>query len=343
MRITFALPADNRSGGVRVTAIMGNLLLDKGHIVRIIYPRRKVTLTRMIKTCVYSKSNSGWLHTFKGKIETFFNINDLHFQPGEIVLAVGTYMVPFVYQIDNKYIIKVRYNHGLPVDLNVRINSDWTYLKCWTVPMRTITVSNSLVPKLKKLTKRPVDMVVPNGIYTSDYFPENRVRNGICAVYSPHPNKAPKDLIKILQTFHKNNSDIKQYVFSENSRPAELTHAFYHRLPSLSKTRELYNRSRMFILPSYNEGLPGTVLEAMACGCVVVSSDNEGSLEIIRDGYNGFICPKGNVERFVKTIEKTYNDEQLLSVIKKNQLETVRSFSWSEAANKMQEFLETIN
>jgi hypothetical protein len=35
--VTFVLPGDNRSGGVRVTAMMGNLLLERGYRVRIVH------------------------------------------------------------------------------------------------------------------------------------------------------------------------------------------------------------------------------------------------------------------------------------------------------------------
>ena len=40
--VTFLLPGNNRSGGVRVTALMGNLLLERGYQVRIVHPETQV-------------------------------------------------------------------------------------------------------------------------------------------------------------------------------------------------------------------------------------------------------------------------------------------------------------
>ena len=42
---------------------------------------------------------------------------------------------------------------------------------------------------------------------------------------------------------------------------------------------------------NYVEGMPLPPLEAMACGCAVVVTDNGGINEYIKDGVNGLICP----------------------------------------------------
>lgn len=53
-----------------------------------------------------------------------------------------------------------------------------------------------------------------------------------------------------------------------------------------------YAQSSVFVLPSYyREGLPRTILEAMACGRLVITTDWPGCREPIEDGVNGFLVP----------------------------------------------------
>ena len=63
------------------------------------------------------------------------------------------------------------------------------------------------------------------------------------------------------------------------------------------------NQSKLFILPSFYEGHPKILIEAMSCGMIVLASNVEGNNEIIQDGINGFLC-----EPSAKNIEKTINE-----------------------------------
>jgi glycosyltransferase involved in cell wall biosynthesis len=55
--------------------------------------------------------------------------------------------------------------------------------------------------------------------------------------------------------------------------------------------REEIARCRIYVLPSYREGTPRTVLEAMAMGRAIITSDAPGCRETVRDGWNGFLVP----------------------------------------------------
>ena len=59
---------------------------------------------------------------------------------------------------------------------------------------------------------------------------------------------------------------------------------------SNSELPKVYNRYGVYILPSFCEGMPKTLLEAMACGLAVIGSDIEGINNIIRHEVTGYLC-----------------------------------------------------
>jgi glycosyltransferase involved in cell wall biosynthesis len=71
-----------------------------------------------------------------------------------------------------------------------------------------------------------------------------------------------------------------------------------------SKLPQIYNRYRYFVLPSLYEGMPKTLLEAMACGCVCIGTDTLGIEEVIRDGENGFLARGFDTESIVRALQR---------------------------------------
>lgn len=74
---------------------------------------------------------------------------------------------------------------------------------------------------------------------------------------------------------------------------------------------ELYKSSYIFVLPSYKEGFPRTILEAMSMKRAVVVSDASGCIEAVKDGQNGLICEMKNASDLARKIEILLDDENL--------------------------------
>ena len=60
----------------------------------------------------------------------------------------------------------------------------------------------------------------------------------------------------------------------------------------------------VYVLPSYREGTPRTVLEAMAMGRPIVTTDVPGCRETVLDGENGFMVPARDVKTLAAAMEK---------------------------------------
>ncbi|WOE39094.1 glycosyltransferase family 4 protein [Acinetobacter sp. SAAs474] len=74
---------------------------------------------------------------------------------------------------------------------------------------------------------------------------------------------------------------------------------------------ELKNTS-VFVLPSYREGVPRSTQEAMAIGRPVITTDVPGCRDTVKDGINGFLIPKWDVQTLAnKMIYFIENPEQI--------------------------------
>lgn len=81
----------------------------------------------------------------------------------------------------------------------------------------------------------------------------------------------------------------------------------------LSDVRPAIAESSVYVLPSYREGTPRTVLEAMAMGRAIITTDAPGCRETVTDGDNGFLVDVKSVESLVKAMEKLILQPELIT------------------------------
>ena len=76
----------------------------------------------------------------------------------------------------------------------------------------------------------------------------------------------------------------------------------YHEMPYL------YHLADLFVLPSYSESFPMTVLEAMASGTPIVASDVGGIPEMVRNGTDGELLAPGDASSLERSMLRLLND-----------------------------------
>src|SRR6185369_10911720 len=82
-------------------------------------------------------------------------------------------------------------------------------------------------------------------------------------------------------------------------------------LGRLSDVRDAIAACTVYVLPSYREGTPRTVLEAMAMGRAVITTDAPGCRETVIDGQNGFLVPVKSVVALAEAMLKFIDDPSL--------------------------------
>ena len=97
-----------------------------------------------------------------------------------------------------------------------------------------------------------------------------------------------------------------------------------------------------FAFPSVREGLGIAAVEALACSVPVVASDNRGTREYLRDGFNGIICRENKAEAFAEAIGNLRQSPELCKQLSQGCRESVAPFSVTEAERRMDEIYEEI-
>ena len=131
--------------------------------------------------------------------------------------------------------------------------------------------------------------------------------------------KFEKELYRTIGEFDKSKIIMKGYVKDEE-------------LPVL------YSNALMFIYPSLYEGFGLPVLEAMKCGCPVITSDVSSLPEVI--GNAGIQINPKNDEELISAYKKMYFDNFFRELCIERGLIRAKQFSWARCASELLEFIE---
>lgn len=108
------------------------------------------------------------------------------------------------------------------------------------------------------------------------------------------------------------------------------------------KKIELLNLCDVFVLPSYVEGLPLSILEAMSYNMAIVSSRVGGIPSLVKDGHNGVLFDPGDKEALYNAIKLFIDNKLLLNEMGKVNSEMVVGFFPRNVAKKLAEIYKQL-
>lgn len=107
---------------------------------------------------------------------------------------------------------------------------------------------------------------------------------------------------------------------------------------------EIYRQHQVLVFPSSHiEGLPMTLLEAMACGVTVISTVTGGSCELLEDGENCYTVPERDASALARQLQRVLNNpEEAQALARAAQQNVRRRFDLEAIAMQTEEYLQAV-
>jgi len=321
---------------------MASELMRRGHDVRVLYgkgPLNPRSVARRLYKKFIVKAPRDWIGRFDGHCSPFKNLTAELVGERDVVVAIGPDRVEDIVKLPERCGRKVFSARGLTLR-NPHLRES-----AWNTKIPKISVSNYVREEMSKSGVDNVRPVVPNGIDTSEYFPDETDggRIAIGTVYGDGVAKDPETIISVFAKLYELRPEIPLVCFSSVRRPRQLVRAVqFTRLPTVAAARSLYSKCAVWFCASRSEGYPAPVLESMACGCAVVCSDCGGPNDYLQPGVNGIVVEKENPDRMVEEIIKLIDDKAKRTQLVNGSMKTVKKLCWPSAASQMEAALQGI-
>ena len=125
--------------------------------------------------------------------------------------------------------------------------------------------------------------------------------------------ECPDALCMLVGPFDSNPSALSSEELDEFTKDG--TVAYYGEQQDV---RPYLQKTSVYVLPSYHEGTPKSVLEAMAAGRAIVTTDAPGCRETVTNGVNGFLVEPKNANAVAEAMLRLANDPALCRTFGQN-------------------------
>jgi len=244
------------------------------------------------------------------------------------------------------YIVSLR-GSDVP-GFNERFSFQYIFLKpiirrVWRNAVSVIANSQGL-KELALETDRDAKIdVIYNGVNVEDFSQKDNRENGdiiILTVARLIKRKGIDDLIRAVPAIVKEHQNIKVRIIGEGNMKNELKalaqklkvskYIDFRGYVPHAEISNYYLSSDIFVLPSKNEGMSNTVLEAMASGLPIITTDTGGTQELI-DG-NGVIIPSEEPDAISKAVLNLITDGELRRDMGIKSRTIAENMSWENVA-----------
>ena len=154
-----------------------------------------------------------------------------------------------------------------------------------------------------------------------------------------------KNIVRLLKAYASVSEKIKINLVIAGKKGWKYTEIFetYHKLKLNDKViftgylerqdlPAIYNLAKLFVYPSLYEGFGLPPLEAMACGCPVITSNTSSLPEVV--GSAGIMINPYSVDGLTNTIKQILINKDLRKILTKKGLKQAKKFSWEKAARE---------
>lgn len=250
---------------------------------------------------------------------------------------------------DNQY-IQVSSIYSLFSKISARFVSYPLELKLIKASDIVTTVSYTIAREMKEYGLNPSDIsVMYNGVDEKFFYPTQKTskENSKYIMYAGRIDRE-KGLFDLVECgrYVCNEMNNVYFILAGNGRDLSKLKQKTKKIGLQNKFKflgqvdknqlvKLYQNASIFVLPSYHEGLPGVILEAMSCGLPVITTDVRGNRDLISNGKNGIIVSSRAPKKLADEIIKILNDDKMQNTLGLNARKTIEeNYTWDIISSK---------
>ncbi len=226
--------------------------------------------------------------------------------------------------------------------LNNKIFNRWSF----SLMDKIIAITPWELSTLEKWVDRNKIVVIENGmddglfkkIVPNNFKKNHNIKGKIVLFFGRlNPTKGPEKLALVGKEILKNRDDI-YFVFigPDEGKLDEVKKIikdqknmmYLGAIRGIPIIAEMYQACDIYVLPSYREGLPLTLFEAMACGLPIIASPVNGVPYAMKEPENGFFVKYGDIEGLKEKILMLIDNKKLRKNIGENNIKKSKNYSW---------------
>jgi len=349
MKITFILPNVEISGGVKAVFEFANHLIDRCHDVNVVYPitlrpfcikHWGALLANIIRKTIGIQKPNRHVEWFdlKANLIKVSTLSEKYRPDADIVVATWWETAYHVNSYNkNKgekfYLVQHYEIWGGPkerVDQSYRLG------------LRNIVHSTWLKNILCNKLNAKIDALIPHAPDLDHFYPEAiRKNDHAIRLLMPHRRikwKGVDDGIRAYGIVKQKHPDVQLVMFGPDSAKNLPYPIEFHKKPSNSELRRIYNSCDIFIFPSHSEGFGMPPMEAMACKCAVVTTNVGAVPDYTIHRKTALVSPPHSPELLAKNIIELVENHQLRKRISEaGYKHIVENFSWYKATKSLEQ------
>lgn len=223
----------------------------------------------------------------------------------------------------------------------------FAFHRCHVQPVAISDICKDSIVKIYHLTPDSVPCIY-NGIDTDRFRkPEDRrlPDRGKLRFVSVGRLSPPKNyplLLRVANRIHKQWPEIEFLVLGDGEQRDSLTElimaqsaeSYIHLLGNVSDVPPYLWNADAFLMTSDYEGLPQTILEAMAAGLPIISTKAGGIIDVVKDGENGFLVECGDEVGLVDAVDKLCSSPELCKKYSEKSIELSEQYSIDRMAQQ---------
>ena len=317
-RICFVVPSLSEGGAERVVSVLASELAEQGYPVEVIIYYRcenEYPISDKVKLVSLTDGDEDDYHKigFKARIK----------QIGEHIKAFGPdYTIPFLPHVGlHTFLACIGYKTKIIQTIRIAPNISpksrpQRMIRNYMVRRSYKTLAQTEEQRLyfSKRVRKKV-FVLPNPVY-GGFFEEERIQHekirNIVSVGRLTEQKNFPLIIDAVIDLHSKYPDIRLDIYGDGELRDQLERyirehggsEYCHLRGRSSDLINVYGKCDAFVLPSDFEGMPNSLMEAMACAVPCISTDCEtGPSDLIESGRNGILIPVGSKEKMIEALE----------------------------------------